>query len=177
MSDTLPILTAQQWPFQSDTKAMNKFFGNPSVNNNIWVDNNLATIVPPWKMIYIEDNGKVSSITHFMFNKAAAASLIRVLQEIWNEYNQSQSAIEQVHLNEFGGTYNYRTIRGSNHISNHAYGAAIDLAPNHNELGADWVDGKGMMPLTAIKCFKAEGWRWGGDYHSRKDCMHFEAVR
>lgn len=177
MSDIIPTLTVQPWPFQSDTAAMNKFFGNPSVNNSIWVDNHLTTIFPPWKMIYIEDNGKASPVTHFMFNKAAAISLNRVLAEIWSECNKDQSVIEKMHLNEFGGTYNYRMIRGSNHISNHAYGAAIDIAPNHNELGKSWVDNTGMIPLIAIKCFKAEGWRWGGDYHSRKDCMHFEAVR
>jgi hypothetical protein len=33
------------------------------------------------------------------------------------------------------------------------------------------------MPADVVALFKAEGWRWGGDYHGRKDWMHFEAVR
>jgi hypothetical protein len=33
------------------------------------------------------------------------------------------------------------------------------------------------MPSDVVVLFKQEGWRWGGDYHGRKDWMHFEAVR
>ena len=35
----------------------------------------------------------------------------------------------------------------------------------------------GRMPADAVALCKAEGWRWGGNYHGRKDWMHFEAVR
>jgi hypothetical protein len=95
------------------------------------------------------------------------------LDAIWEHYGRSQYVIEGYGLDRFGGTFNFRKIRGSIRISNHAYASAIDLDPDHNLLGAE----HGRMPADVVALFKQEGWRWGGDYHGRKDWMHFEAVR
>jgi len=40
-----------------------------------------------------------------------------------------------------------------------------------------WAPEHGRMPPDVVAPFKEEGWRWSGDYHRRKDWMHFEAVR
>jgi peptidoglycan L-alanyl-D-glutamate endopeptidase CwlK len=86
--------------------------------------------------------------------------------------------------------YNYRTITNSHHLSNHAFGFAIDLNPNCNP---DVRSGK-LNPPTAVypsheACaiegelgqkvqayFKAIGWCWGGDYTSHRDLQHFEKL-
>jgi hypothetical protein len=176
MTDFSPKLQVQPWPHQSSRPEMDAFYGNPrGVGGNpshAWEQEFLVPVSPPWKMIYVEKK-KITPIPKFSFNKKAADSLKRVMTAIWEHYDKDQKAIEARGLDHFGGAYNFRLIRGSTHISNHAYACAIDLDPEHNPLGAK----TGRMPADVVALFKAEGWRWGGDYHGRKDWMHFEAVR
>lgn len=75
----------------------------------------------------------------------------------------------------FGGCYNYRRVSGRSQLSVHSWGAAIDLDPVNNPLGKKWRPDSGMMPEQVVAIFRAEGWRWGGDF-TRPDCMHFEAI-
>jgi hypothetical protein len=170
----MPTLKVQPWPHQSSREEMDAFYGDPrgpgGKESKQWVTEYLVSVVPPWKMVYAE-NGK--RISRFQLNKKAASSLTRVLEAIWEHCDKNQATIERYGLDQFGGTFNFRKIRGSSHISNHAYGCAIDLDPAHNPLGAK----HGRMPPDVVLLFKQEGWRWGGDYHGRKDWMHFEAVR
>jgi hypothetical protein len=176
MSEFIPNLQVQLWPHQSDPEEMDAFFGNPRGKagkpSSEWQKEYLVSVVPPWKMIYVE-KGRVTPMPKFAFNKVAAPSLERVLEAIWGHYEKDQESIEAYGLDRYGGAFNFRNIRGSRRISNHAYGCAIDLDPTHNPLGAK----KGRMPADVVQIFKSEGWRWGGDYHGRKDWMHFEAVR
>jgi|SRR5262245_6654125 len=176
MSDISPALKVQPWPHQSSRSEMDAFYGDPRGKGGresaAWVKEYLVPVVPPWKMIYVEKR-KVTRIPKFTFNKKAAPSLTRVLNAIWEHYGKDQSTIERFGLDRYGGAFNYRNIRGSSHLSNHAYACAIDLDPDHNPLGAK----HGCMPADVVAIFKEEGWRWGGDYRGRKDWMHFEAVR
>ena len=71
--------------------------------------------------------------------------------------------------------YAERPIRGGSSLSNHASGTAIDLnAPAH------WLGAVGTFSGAQVKEIRkilsaCEGTiRWGGDYRSRKDEMHFE---
>ena len=82
--------------------------------------------------------------------------------------------------------FNYRLIRGSNILSNHAFGRAIDINPFLNP----FIDGNHVLPEGArydpkasgtllangnvVVCFKKMGWVWGGDWKDKKDYMHFE---
>jgi hypothetical protein len=174
LTEFTPTLQVQPWPHQSSREEMDAFYGDPRGTggkaSSEWEQEFLIYVKPPWKMIYVENR---KPIPRFQFNKNAAASLSRVLGAIWEHYDKDQSAIDGYGLNIFGGTFNYRPIRGSSQISNHAYGCAIDLDPKHNPLGAS----HGRMPADVVTIFKEEGWRWGGNYHGRKDWMHFEAVR
>lgn len=76
------------------------------------------------------------------------------------------------------GGYNYRPIAGSTSVSNHGSGTAMDLRWNDHPLGAA---GTFTPPqATAIRkqlAFYEGVIRWGGDYSSRKDEMHFEINR
>lgn len=86
--------------------------------------------------------------------------------------------------------FNYRTIAGTNKLSNHAFGLAIDINPFQNpyvkgnivepkgsELYVDrTIREKGMI-LEGDACYEAftsRGWTWGGDWSSIKDYQHFE---
>lgn len=157
------------WP--KDTMAAKiAFYGDPrgphGVNES-WFSNNVVRVVPPFKMTYA---GK--PIASIAFHKKCAPALTAALQAIWEACGRDQKKIDACGLSEYGGSFNYRLIRGSSAISNHSFAIAIDIAPSENALGVK----KGKMPAFAVKAFKDQGFRWGGDYSGRKDWMHFEAV-
>lgn len=71
--------------------------------------------------------------------------------------------------------HNYREISGSTSLSNHASGTAIDCnAPDH-PLGAAGTFSAAQVSAIRTILSRCNGVvRWGGDYSSRKDEMHFE---
>ncbi len=71
--------------------------------------------------------------------------------------------------------HNYREISGSTSLSNHASGTAIDCnAPDH-PLGAAGTFSAAQVSAIRTILTRCNGVvRWGGDYSSRKDEMHFE---
>lgn len=157
--------------FPKDTMvAKCAYYGDPrgphGVNES-WFSNNVIRVVPPFKMSFA---GK--PIKSIAFHKKAASALSTALQTIWETCDKDQKRIDAAGLSEFGGSYNYRLIRGSSNISNHSFAIAIDIAPTGNALGVT----KGKMPKFAVDAFNAQGFKWGGDYKGRKDWMHFEAV-
>jgi hypothetical protein len=73
------------------------------------------------------------------------------------------------------GGFNYRTIRGSDKLSQHAFGTAIDL-----NAGANPMLGRGDavvtdLPPNTADIAKKYGLEWGGTW-KRPDAMHFEYV-
>lgn len=85
--------------------------------------------------------------------------------------------------------FNYREIIGTNTISNHSKGRAIDINPLHNPYYAR--DGKvhpegatydSAVPGTVVKgsfiveLFKSYGWAWLGEREEYPDYQHFEKV-
>ncbi len=82
--------------------------------------------------------------------------------------------------------FNYRNVEGTNRLSNHAYGRAIDINPWLNpQVKKDKVlpEGSAYNPKTAgtitrnsivVRAFLEHGWEWGGDWQSSKDYQHFE---
>jgi peptidoglycan L-alanyl-D-glutamate endopeptidase CwlK len=84
-------------------------------------------------------------------------------------------------------SFNYRTIAGTNRLSLHARGRAIDINPRLNPVV--YEDGKivpknGKYDPKELGTFhpthpivlelKKLGWRWGGDFKSYKDYHHFD---
>jgi hypothetical protein len=79
----------------------------------------------------------------------------------------------QSEIMSWGGTYNFRPIRGTKRaLSLHAFGAAIDLNAETNKLGAE-----GDMSPGVIEVFRHFGFVWGGDFGSRPDPMHFQYAK
>lgn len=75
-------------------------------------------------------------------------------------------------LHTYDGCFNIRMVRGTNNSpSTHSYGLALDLNANENQLGAS--KGGFYLHPEFVECFKTQGFDWGGDFHSRKDAMHF----
>lgn len=79
-----------------------------------------------------------------------------------------------------GGTYNCRVIAGTDRMSMHAYGAAIDINTKHTTYW-QWVkpgpDGtyrwSNQIPAEIVDIFEKNGFIWGGRWY-HFDTMHFE---
>jgi hypothetical protein len=71
-----------------------------------------------------------------------------------------------------GGGYNLRNIRGGHTLSQHAFGNAIDINPGENPMGTGPL--KTNLPADISDIAAKHGLIWGGDWHNRKDPMHFE---
>jgi peptidoglycan LD-endopeptidase CwlK len=83
--------------------------------------------------------------------------------------------------------FNYRTIAGTDRLSCHATGRAVDISPRRNP--AVYPDGR-IVPTGAlrrpgspgtfsddhpvVRAFRERGWRWGGHFTHMKDYHHFE---
>lgn len=76
-------------------------------------------------------------------------------------------------LDDWG--YAERTIRGSStEISNHASGTAMDFNATRHPLGKVGTWGKKFALIVKNTATYRGTIRWGGEYHGRKDEMHFE---
>lgn len=90
-----------------------------------------------------------------------------------------RNALDAVHSKGLGdllvsyeGCFNIRMVRGSNSaFSAHSYGLAIDMNYDNNQLGS--TKGGFYNHPDFVKCFTDQGFDWGGNFHHRKDPMHF----
>jgi hypothetical protein len=163
------------WPLQKDCDS---FYGNPrGVNgqpSGQWERDNLTAITPPFRMTYAGHPVRTIKV-----HRRCALSLLRVLGKIWEASGHNQETLDSWGASVFGGSYNFRLMRGLNTLSMHAYGCAIDLDPAHN--GLHDRTPKFTPNGAVVKAFKDEGWVWGGDWNSdgrssdepRCDGMHF----
>ena len=137
-------------------------------------------------------------------NELIAGDLAEIFQELYrNEYQ-----IEKVLLiDEYEGDdtasmednntscFNYRLVEGSEHLSKHAYGLALDINPLYNPYITYTKDGEMQVsPASALpyadrssyfpykidendlcyKLFTRYGFTWGGNWNSMKDYQHFQ---
>lgn len=93
--------------------------------------------------------------------------------------------------------FNYRVVEGSETLSKHAYGLAIDINPfynpyvRYNSDGSLHIDPRGSEAYAdrsadfpykidandlCLRLFKEHGFTWGGDWNSMKDYQHFQKV-
>lgn len=83
--------------------------------------------------------------------------------------------------------FNYRLILGTDRLSNHSLGKALDINPMQNPYFAR--DGKvypagavydlsvpGTVTPEIVELFKSRGWKWGGDWTVPVDYQHFEKL-
>lgn len=137
-------------------------------------------------------------------NEYIAQDLVEIFYELY--YNEYQ--IERMLLiDEYDGDdtasmednntscFNYRVVEGSDSLSKHAYGLAIDVNPFYNPYVTYEKDGtERVSPAAALeyadrsfnfpykideedlccRLFKEHGFIWGGNWNSLKDYQHFQ---
>jgi hypothetical protein len=162
---------ATSWPLQSQCF---EFYGDPRGNdsyNPAWLAANIVPVLCPWPLFYGKQPEPFISI-----HKKCAASLTRVLNNIYATANKSNDAIHSLKYDQFSGSIAYRPMRGSSAISMHEFGCAIDFDDADNQ----FHDQKHLFQDDSliVRAFKAEGWQWGGDWSPGSvDGMHFQASR
>lgn len=157
------------WPAQHEC---DKFFGNPRGRNGTasikWERENLVPVVPPYQMFYA---GK--PIKSFRMHRKCAAATLKALSAIRDATKGDKALLTESGANVFGGSFNYRLMRGGNRLSMHSYGCAIDLDPARNAFH-DTTPNFLKYPFI-IKAFEDVGAVWGGRWSGRAcDGMHFQ---
>ena len=76
------------------------------------------------------------------------------------------------------GTFNYRCIAGTNRLSPHSFGTAIDLARDRRDYWkwASKEQGEARLkeyPSEVVRCFEKYNFIWGGKW-AHFDILHFE---
>ncbi|QQA43300.1 M15 family metallopeptidase [Pelagovum pacificum] len=102
-------------------------------------------------------------------------------------YAQLQAALDRIENQDngemfmsIGGSFNWRTIAGTERLSVHSFGAAVDI---NSQLGGYWrwsgaTEGAvgefdNRVPRDLVEAMERYGFIWGGKWH-HFDGMHFE---
>ena len=84
----------------------------------------------------------------------------------------------KAHLLPVAGTFAWRPIAGTERLSMHSFGVAIDLNPKRNgywrwHAGGDPLPLRLAFPAEVVAVFERHGFIWGGKW-AEFDIMHFE---
>ena len=142
-------------------------------------------------------------IGELVVNQKIADDVLEIMKELY----ENHYPIEKMHLiDEYGAddeasmsdnntsAFNYRTIAGTNRLSKHGQGLAVDINPRYNPCvrtknGITTVEpqnGSAYMDRNAdfsykitegdlcLQLFLEHGFTWGGSWNSVKDYQHFE---
>ncbi len=132
-------------------------------SRQIWERQILMPGELPFSIPLLNDDGEqVGSVKHFTAHRL----LVGVFEAVFNEIDRLGL---QASITSWEGIYNFRSVRGQHRISLHAFGAALDINSLTNQLNT-----AGDMDPRVIEVFRHFGFLWGGDFHGRKDPMHFQ---
>lgn len=149
------------WP-SADQASVTAFYGRPGDESNL----------VPFEFPYPTYYGD-KQVTRGRCHRKVKDSLLRILNDIGDRYGHAKAIMEEAE--DYGGIYNYRPKRGSNSLSLHSWGIAIDLDADDNAFRDSWPM-KADMPLEIMECFAREGWLAAGAFWGY-DAMHFQATR
>jgi len=101
-------------------------YGVPNLTGNGY----LTTLILPYPMRLNWDSK--TYITRIQCHKLVASKLELIFKEILHYYGIEK--IRELQLDDYGGCFNYRAMRGGTSLSVHSWGCAIDLDPDRNLL-------------------------------------------
>lgn len=91
-----------------------------------------------------------------------------------------QSFLKDLHSEGYSvgalGGYNYRTIAGTDKLSNHAFGNAIDINPFNGQSVWGGRSAAHDLPSNISDIAARNGLEWGGNWRN-PDSMHFEVAK
>ncbi|MCD7886433.1 MAG: M15 family metallopeptidase [Clostridiales bacterium] len=138
-------------------------------------------------------------IGELVVNRAIAEDIVEIFQSL---YEASYPIEKMLLVDEYGGDdelsmednntscFNFRAVSGTEHLSQHAYGLAIDVNPLYNPYitasgyepynAGDYIDRTLDTPYKidesdlCYQLFTQHGFTWGGSWSSVKDYQHFQ---
>jgi len=125
-------------------------------------------------LVSVDFCGKKVSFTN---RNGAADALKRVAADLTAIVSQHPES--RIWVEKLGGTYNWRPIAGTDRLSMHSYGAAIDLNADRSDYwkwkapGTVRTYSRKAFPAEIIEAFERHGFIWGGKWY-HFDTMHFE---
>lgn len=158
-------------------------------------------------VLYNDFEGNVQN-GELICNASIALDLVEIFEELYrNNYQFEEISL----IDKYGGDdtlsmehnntscFNYRIVDGTDNLSKHAYGLAIDINPYYNPYVVFNKDGSGETYISpkgseayadrskdfpykidendlCYKLFIEHGFTWGGNWNSMKDYQHFQKV-
>lgn len=115
-------------------------------------------------------------INRLQCHKLVADSLKAIFKEILDTYGIDE--IKRLQLDDYGGCFNYRLMRGGSNLSVHSWGCAIDLDPDRNLLHETDKTARFARPeyKKFIDIFYKHGWESLGR-EKNYDWMHFQVAK
>ncbi len=97
------------------------------------------------------------------------------MREVSDEIEATLPAELYKYVSKTSGTFNWRKIAGTNRLSTHAFGTAIDINTKYSnywkwEGSTTW---RNQIPIEIVEIFEKHGFIWGGKWY-HYDTMHFE---
>ena len=148
------------WPKENQVES---FFGAPGEG--------LQLLELPYPMVLSWD--KTQRVSKMTCHSLVAPSLKRLLAKTLAFYGESE--IKRLFLDQFGGCFNNRTKVGGSTKSMHAYGIAVDLYPQGNDL--KWNHQKAVFARPEYEAFWSFVEEEGALSLGRRydyDWMHFQ---
>ena len=155
------------------------------------------------KVLHVDAQGKVHK-GELICNKAIAQDLVDIFRQLY----QARYPIEKIRpIDDYDAddeqsmsdnntsSFCYRTVSGTQKLSKHALGMAVDINTRYNPWVRKGTDGRQLVspsnglpyadrrksyPYKIVKgdllyrLFIQYGFRWGGNWRSMKDYQHFE---
>lgn len=154
------------------------------------------------RVLHTGFDGK-THIGELVVNQKIADDVLEIMKELY----ENHYPIEKMHLiDEYGAddetsmsdnntsAFNYRTIAGTDRLSKHGQGLAVDINPRYNpcvrtkngittvepQNGSTYVDRNADFSYKiaegdlCLQLFLEHGFTWGGSWNSVKDYQHFE---
>lgn len=146
---------------------LTKKYGTPNPTGKgylVWID-------LPYPM-YLNWQTK-TYIKRIQCHKLVADSLKNIFADILAHYGIDE--VKRLQLDDYGGCFNYRLMRGGTKLSVHSWGCAIDLDPDRNLLHETSATARFARPeyKPMIDIFYKHGWVSLGR-EKNYDWMHFE---
>lgn len=153
-------------------------------------------------VLYVDFQGETQA-GELICNKGISKDLAQIFKELY----ENQYPIDKIRLvDEYDADddlscldnntscFNFRVVAGTNNLSKHALGLAVDINPFYNPYvtypnGAERISPPGSEPYgdrsadfpykidyddLCYQLFTAHGFTWGGDWKSLKDYQHFQ---